>query len=107
MSAAARALSRPGRLHDARRIAALAWPLFLGQLAVLAFNTVDTVMVARHSAVDLAALAVGSAAYISIFVGFMGVVLAVGPIAGQLHGAGQDHEAGRQLHQAAWLALGL
>ena len=107
MSAAAPALARPGLLHDARRIAALAWPLFLGQLAVLAFSTVDTVMVARHSAVDLAALAVGGAAYITIFVGFMGVVLAVGPIAGQLFGAGRDHEAGQQLHQAGWLALAL
>jgi MATE family multidrug resistance protein len=107
LSAAAPALPRPGLPHDARRIAALAWPLFLGQLAVLAFSTVDTVMVARYSAIDLAALAVGGAAYITIFVGFMGVVLAVGPIVGQLFGAGRDHEAGRQLHQAGWLALGL
>ncbi len=107
MSAAAPALARPGLLHDARRIAALAWPLFLGQLAVLAFSTVDTVMVARYGAVDLAALAVGGAAYITIFIGFMGMVLAVGPIAGQLFGAGKHHEAGRQLFQAAWLAVGL
>jgi MATE family multidrug resistance protein len=35
------------------------------------------------------------------------VVLAVGPIAGQLFGARKLHEAGRQLHQAMWLALGL
>jgi MATE family multidrug resistance protein len=96
---------RHGLLHDAKRIAALAWPLFIGQLAVLAFSTVDTVMTARHSAVDLAALAVGGAVYISVFVGFMGVILAIGPIAGQLYGAGRAHEAGRQLHQAMWLAL--
>lgn len=94
-----------GLLHDARRIAALAWPLFFGQLAVLAFGTLDTVMTARYHAVDLAALAVGGAVYITVFIGFMGVILAVGPIAGQLFGAGQLHEAGRQLHQAIWLAL--
>ncbi len=46
---------------DARRIAPLAWPVFVGQLAVLGFATVDTVLVARYSALDLAALAVGSA----------------------------------------------
>lgn len=108
MSAAGAATAtRPGLTHDARRIAALAWPLFFGQLAVLAFNTVDTVMTARYSAVDLAALAVGGAVYITVFVGFMGVVLAVGPIAGQLFGAGQLREAGRQLHQAVWLALAM
>jgi MATE family multidrug resistance protein len=107
LSAAAAPATRPGLLHDARRIAALAWPLFVGQLAVLAFSTVDTVMTARSSAVDLAALAVGAAVYVSVFVGFMGVVLAVGPIAGQLFGAKRLEDAGRALHQAMWLALGL
>lgn len=96
------------RLADsARRIAPLAWPVFVGQVAVLAFSTVDTVMVARYSALDLAALAVGAAAYITIFVGFMGMVLAIGPIAGQLYGARKTEEAGAQLHQAVWVALGL
>ena len=37
---------------------ALAWPVFIGQLSVLAFSTVDTLLGARHSAADLAALAV-------------------------------------------------
>jgi MATE family multidrug resistance protein len=106
-AAGAAPTTRTGLTHDARRIAALAWPLFIGQLAVLAFNTVDTVMTARYSAVDLAALAVGGAVYVSVFVGFMGIVLAIGPIAGQLFGAGRLHEAGRQLHQAVWLALAL
>jgi MATE family multidrug resistance protein len=94
-------------LESIRRIAPLAWPVFVGQIAVLAFSTVDTVMVARHSALDLAALAVGAAAYITVFIGLMGVVLAIGPIAGQLYGAGKWHECGRQLHQSMWLALAL
>jgi len=93
--------------RDARRIAALAWPVLVGQLAVLAFGTLDTVMAARHSALDLAALAVGGAAYISVFIGLMGVVLAVSPITGQLYGAGRLKDAGHQLQQAIWLALGL
>ena len=93
--------------HSARRIAALAWPVFVGQIAVLGFSTVDTVLVARASASDLAALAIGASAYISIFIGLMGVVLAVGPIAGQAYGAGRADEAGAQLHQAMWLALAI
>lgn len=96
--------SRPQNL---RRIAALAWPVFVGQLAVVGFSTVDTILVARASPLDLAALSVGSAAYITIFIGLMGVVLAIGPIVGQLFGAGQHAQAGRQLHQAAWIALAL
>jgi MATE family multidrug resistance protein len=90
---------------DLRRIVPLAWPVFVGQVAVLAFATVDTFLLARYSAIDLAALAVGAAIYISVFVGLMGVVLAVSPIVGQLFGSGDLHKAGRQLHQAAWLAI--
>ena len=93
--------------RDALRIATLAWPVFVGQVAVLGFSTVDTVLVARASATDLAALAIGSSAYISIFIGLMGAVLAVGPIAGQAYGAGRADEAGAQLHQAMWLALAI
>src|SRR5438445_650711 len=72
-------MTRLGLRRGARRIAPLAWPVFVGQVAVIAFSTVDTVMVARTSATDLAALAIGASVYISIFVGFMGTVLAIGP----------------------------
>ena len=93
--------------EDAARILPLAWPVFMGQVAMVLFATVDTVLVARYSTVDLAALAVGAAAYITVFIGLMGVVLAVGPIVGQLYGGRRLEAAGEQLHQAVWLALGL
>ena len=92
---------------NARRIAALAWPVLIGQLSVLAFGTVDTLLMARYAAVDLAALAIGGSAYLTVFIGFMGVVLAISPIVGQLFGAGQHAQAGRQAHQAVWVVLGL
>jgi MATE family multidrug resistance protein len=94
-------------LHSARRIAPLAWPVFVGQVAVLAFSTVDTMMAARAGGTDLAALAIGGAAYITVFIGLMGIVLAISPIAGQLYGAKHYEACGAQLHQAMWLALAL
>ena len=98
----------PGTLRaDVARILPLAWPVLVGQIAVLMFATVDTVLVARYSAADLAALAVGGAAYITVFIGLMGVVLALGPIVGQLYGAKRFEAAGEQLHQSVWLAFGL
>jgi MATE family multidrug resistance protein len=100
-------MTRPSLRQSARRIAPLAWPVFVGQVAVLAFSTIDTVMVARVSAPDLAALAIGIAAYVSVFVGLMGVVLAIGPIAGQLFGAGKLRESGHAAGQAIWLAIAL
>ena len=97
-----------GRWRDSlRRIAPLAWPVLIGQLSVVAFGTVDTLLVARFAAADLAALAVGAAAYITVFIGLMGVVVAIAPISGQLFGAGKLQAAGHQMHQAVWLALGL
>lgn len=98
---------RAALADSARRIAPLAWPVFIGQLSVLAFGTIDTLLVARATARDLAALAVGGAAYISIFIGFMGVLMALSPIVGQLYGARHCEAAGRQVHQAVWLALAL
>jgi MATE family multidrug resistance protein len=92
-------------LDSLRRIAPLAWPVFVGQLAVLAFSTIDTMLVARHSANDLAALAVGAAIYMTVFIGLMGVMLAISPIVGQLFGANKLQAAGDQLHQAVWLAI--
>jgi MATE family multidrug resistance protein len=100
-------VSAEGLVASARRIAPLAWPVFVGQLAVLGFSTVDTLLVARHSATDLAALAVGAAAYVTVFIGLMGVVLAISPIVGQLYGARRLAEAGHQLHQSVWLSLAL
>jgi hypothetical protein len=102
----ARQRARPGRSDERARIASLAWPLFFGQLAVLAFSTVDTVMTARSSAADLAALAVGGAVYITVFVGFMGVVLASARSRASCSARASCEEAGRELHQAMWLASG-
>ncbi len=93
--------------NSARRILPLAWPVIVGQISVLAFSIVDTAFVARTSPTDLAALAVASAAYISTFVGFMGVVMALAPIVGQLYGAGRHAEVGHQVRQGLWVALGL
>jgi MATE family multidrug resistance protein len=95
------------RRDSLRRILHLAWPVFIGQLAVVGFSTVDTLLVARASPEDLAALSVGASIYVTVFIGMMGVVLAIGPIVGQLFGAGDRVQAGRQLHQAVWIALGL
>lgn len=106
MSAAAPA-PRPGWADSVRRIVPLAWPVVVGQIAVLAFSIIDTLLVGRAGTTDLAALAVGSAAFVTVFVGFMGVLMALAPVVGQLYGAGRRAEIGTEVHQALWLALGL
>lgn len=92
-------------VDSVRRLVPQAWPVLVGQLAVMMFSTVDTLMMGRVGPQDLAALAVGAAAYVTIFVGLMGVVFAVGPIAGRQFGADDLPASGRSFTQAQWLAL--
>lgn len=93
--------------EDIPALLKLAGPLLIGQLAVIAFGVLDTAMTARYSANDLAALAMASAIFISVYVGLTGVVSALAPIAGQLFGAKHLSDIGEEVRQATWLALGL
>jgi len=93
--------------EDVPAILKLATPILVGQLAVIAFGVLDTAMTARYSAEDLAALAMASAIFISIYVGLTGIVSALAPIAGQLFGAKRLNEIGEEVRQATWLAIAL
>ena len=93
--------------RDIPRLLSLAGPLLVGQLAVIAFGVMDTAMVARYSTDDLAALAMASSIFISIYVGLTGVISALAPIAGQLFGAKRFSEIGEEVRQGWWLSLGL
>ncbi len=68
---------------------------------------IDTVMTGRLSPVDLAGVALGSAINASVFIGLIGVLQALAPIAGHHFGAGREHEIGIDLGQALWLTAGL
>jgi MATE family multidrug resistance protein len=87
------------------QIISLAWPLFIGQIALIANGVIDTVMTARFSATDLAALALGFSIYISVFVGLSGVLQALLPTIGQLYGAKRVGEIGNEVKQGLWLAF--
>lgn len=87
------------------RVASLAWPILVGQLAVIMNGVADTMMTARHSATDLAALGLGASVYVSIFVGLSGVMAALSPVIGQLYGAKKFDAIGAEVRQGVWLAL--
>jgi len=88
-----------------RALLRLAGPIFVAQLAVMGLAVIDTMMAGRLSAADLAAVAVGSSIYVSVYVAFMGILQALTPIAGHHYGAGRYTEIGADLVQAVWLAL--
>ena len=74
-----------------------------GQLATMAFGVTDTIVAGRYSQQALAALSVGSAVYITVFVALMGSMQALLPIWAELHGARRGAELGRSVRQALYL----
>ena len=77
--------------------------VLVGQLAVMAFGVTDTIVAGRYSRGSLAALSVGSAIYISVYVALMGVD--AGPAAGLGRAAWRAPPAtwARSLRQSLYL----
>ena len=86
-------------------IARHAGTVLAGQLATMAFGVTDTVVAGRYSQEALAALSVGAAVYITVFVALMGVLQALLPAWAELHGAGRHADVGRSVRQALYLAV--
>ena len=77
--------------------------VLVGQLAIMAFGVADTVIAGRYSDAALAALSVGSALYISVYVGLIGIVQALLPIWAEMLGARKHEAIGRSLRQSLYL----
>ena len=82
-------------LREAAILLKLTGPLVLAQLAQTTMGFVDTVMAGRVSAIDLAAVAVGSSIFFPVYLFLIGLLSAVTPLVAQAHGRG-DHEAVRR-----------
>ena len=91
-------------MTDERRIiAGHAGTVLVGQLAVMAFGVTDTIVAGRYAEDALAALSVGSAIFISVFVSLMGMLQALLPIWAELHGGRRTSEVGASLRQSLYL----
>jgi multidrug resistance protein, MATE family len=88
-----------------RSILRQTWPILISQWASIAFGVLDTAMTGHASPQDLAALALGIAIYITVFIGLMGVMHALIPIQAQLFGARENKEIGLAWSQGVWVAL--
>ncbi|MDR6517668.1 MATE family multidrug resistance protein [Variovorax paradoxus] len=85
-------------------IARHAGTVLVGQLAVMAFGVTDTIIAGRYSEHALAALSVGAAVFVSVYVSLMGVLQALLPVWAELHGGGRGGEVGRSVRQSLYLA---
>jgi len=80
-----------------------AMTVLAGQLAVMAFGVTDTMVAGRHGEASLAALSVGSAIFISVYVALIGVLQALLPVWAEQRGAQETEAVGRSLRQALYL----
>ena len=97
-------LSTKKHLSEVIHLLAIAWPLILNNLFNIGVNVADTIMAGRLGATQLAAVALGSSIWITLFLAGLGVVMALGPIVAQHNGAGRKQEIGRDTRQCMFLA---
>ena len=74
-----------------------------GQLAVMAFGITDTIVAGRYAEASLAALSIGSAIFISVYVALMGLLQALLPLWAEQRGANDPAGIGASLRQALYL----
>jgi MATE family multidrug resistance protein len=84
-------------------IARHAATVFVGQIAVMGFGVVDTIVAGRHSEMALAALAVGSAVFVTVYASLMGLVQALLPAWAEMHGARRPADIGTSARQALYV----
>ncbi|CAN5854001.1 MATE family efflux transporter [soil metagenome] len=90
---------------ERRVIAAHAGTVLVGQLAVMAFGVIDTIVAGRYAEGALAALSVGAAIFISVYVSLIGGLQALLPVWAELHGANRADEVGRSVRQSLYVCL--
>ena len=95
----------PVFLKETRLLTALALPMLLAQVAQVGIGFVDTVMAGASGKEDLAAVALGSSAFSTIYITFMGMMAALNPMIAQLYGSGKTEEVGKTGMQGIWFGL--
>ncbi len=97
---------RPERA-DLEKLLRLALPVAAVQVGIMAMGVVDTIMVGRVSATDLAAVAMGHLYFFGVAVFGMGVLFALDPVISQAVGADDATGIARGLQRGGVLALAL
>lgn len=90
-------------MSELSTIARHALTVLAGQLAVMAFGVTDTIVAGRHAQESLAALSIGSAIFVSVYVALMGVLQALLPIWAEQRGANTQAGIGASVRQSLYL----
>ena len=85
----------------------LAWPILVGQLALVGMAVVDVAMAGHASAQDLAGVSLGVSIWNLMMISVMGLLMSINPVVAHLVGAGQLNAVPSMVRQAMWKALGV
>jgi multidrug resistance protein, MATE family len=96
-----------GLPHHVRRTLALAGPMVLTRVGLVAMSTADVVVLGRAAAEELAAYVLGYAVYDSFIAVSVGLLLGVPVLVARETGAGRDAAAGLVWRRGLVLALAL
>ena len=99
--------SSENKIGEAKALTRLAGPLIVNNLSIAGMQVADAVMAGRLGAEALAAVAVGGSIWFLGFTVFLGLMMAISPIAARHYGAGTPELIGRYTRQGLWLALAL
>ncbi|MGD8394803.1 MAG: MATE family efflux transporter [Candidatus Eiseniibacteriota bacterium] len=104
-TSATTALPRQPLRGEIRAVLALAAPVAMVQLGMMAMGTVDAMMLGRVSELALAAGALGASLTFGLLCFPMGVLMALDPLVAQAVGAGDRDGVATHVKQAALVAL--
>ncbi|AWB65219.1 MATE family efflux transporter [Saccharobesus litoralis] len=92
---------------QAKRIIQLAWPIVITQLALSGMVTIDTIMAARYSSVDMAAVGTSLGLWYPISLFALGVLAGLGPIFSRDYGARNKRTGNSHFSNALVITTGL
>lgn len=91
--------------QELRALARLATPIFISQFSMSAYGFIDTLMAGQVSALDLAAVAVGSSIWLPLYLLTTGTLLATSALIAEAGGANEQARIPVITQQALWLAV--
>ncbi len=92
---------------ELKKLAPVALPAVLAQLAQMAMGVIDTLMAGHYSNEALAAIAIGTSLLHPVMIFFMGLFLALNPIIAHLKGAGALLQIGSRFRLALIIAVAM
>ncbi|MBR9727903.1 MATE family efflux transporter [Shewanella intestini] len=91
--------------YQAKKLTQLALPVLVAQVTQTMMGFIDTVMAGRVSAVDMAAVAVGTSLWLPAILFIQGILLVFTPVFSEHHGANKMSAIPPLMFQAAYIAI--